>query len=41
LIGKLEGKTPLRRPVLRRNDTVKIDKKIEVDFVDWIKLDQD
>jgi hypothetical protein len=39
LVGKAEGKTPLGRPRLRRDDNIKID--IGWKSVDWIGLAQD
>jgi hypothetical protein len=42
LVGKPEGKRPLRRPRRRWVDNVKIDlRKIGWDGMDWIKLAQD
>jgi hypothetical protein len=38
LVGKLEGKRPLRRPRRRWMDNIKIDLK---DGMDWIDLAQD
>jgi hypothetical protein len=38
LVGKLEGKRPLRRPRRRYVDTIKIDLR---DGMDWIYLAQD
>jgi hypothetical protein len=41
LVGKPEGKTPLRRPRYRFEDNMKIDRrKIGFGDVDWINLAQ-
>jgi hypothetical protein len=42
LVGKPEGKTPLRRPRCRWIDNVKMDLlEIGLNVVDWISLAQD
>jgi hypothetical protein len=42
LVGKPEGKRPLRRPRCRWVDNIKMDlREIEWDGVDWIDLTQD
>jgi hypothetical protein len=42
LVGKSEGKRPLRRPRSRWVDNIKIDlREIEWDGMDWIDLAQD
>jgi hypothetical protein len=42
LVGKPEGKRPLRRPRRRWMDNIKMDiLEIEVSIVDWIGLTQD
>jgi hypothetical protein len=42
LVGKPEGKRPLRRPRLRWVDNIRIDlREIGWDGMDWIDLDQD
>jgi hypothetical protein len=42
LVGKPEGKRPLRRPKLRRVDNIKIDlRDIGWDGMDWINHAQD
>jgi hypothetical protein len=42
LVGKPEGKRPLRRPRRRWVDNIKIDlREIGWDFMDWINLAQD
>jgi hypothetical protein len=42
LVGKPEGKRPLRRPRRRWMDDIKIDpREIELDGVDWIDLAED
>jgi hypothetical protein len=39
LVGKPEGKRPLRRPRRRWADNIKIDlREIELDGVDWIYM---
>jgi hypothetical protein len=41
LVGKTEGKRPLRRPRLSWEDNIKMDlEKIGWNGVDWINLDQ-
>jgi len=42
LVGKPEGKRPLRRPRQRWEDDIRMDpKEIEWECVDWILLAQD
>jgi hypothetical protein len=42
LVGKPEGKRPLRRPRCRWMDNIKMDlREIEWDGVDWIDMAQD
>jgi hypothetical protein len=42
LVGKLEGKRPLKRPRHRWEDNIKMDlSKIGLEGVVWIHLDQD
>jgi hypothetical protein len=42
LVGKLEGKTPLRRPRRRWRDTIKVDLlEVGLGGVNWIDLAQD
>jgi hypothetical protein len=42
LVGKTEGKRPLRRPRRRRIDNIKMDLlEIGLSVVDWIGLAQD
>jgi hypothetical protein len=42
LVGKPEGKRPLRRPRRRCGDNIKLDlRDIEWDFMDWVELAQD
>jgi hypothetical protein len=42
LVGKPEGKRPLRRPRLRREDNIKLDlQEIGGGGKDWIELAQD
>jgi hypothetical protein len=42
LVGKPEGKRPLRRPRRRRVDNIKMDlREIGWHGMDWIDLDQD
>jgi hypothetical protein len=42
LVGKPEGKTPLRRPRRRWEDNIKLDLgKIGIDGANWIRLAQD
>jgi hypothetical protein len=42
LVGKLEGKRPLRTPRHRREDNIKMELgEIELKGVDWINLAQD
>jgi hypothetical protein len=42
LVGKPEGKRPLRRPRRRWVDNIEIDlREIELDGMDWIDLAQD
>jgi hypothetical protein len=42
LLGKLEGKKPLRRPRYRWKDNIRIDvREIGWEIVDWIHLAQD
>jgi hypothetical protein len=41
LVGKSEGKRPLRRPRLRWEDIIRINfTQIDWEFVDWIHLDR-
>jgi hypothetical protein len=40
LVGKLEGKEPLRRPRHRWVDNIKTDIKREWSGIDWINLTQ-
>jgi hypothetical protein len=42
LVGRPEGKRPLRRPRRRLEDNIKLDlRKIGIDGAKWIQLDQD
>jgi len=42
LVGKPEGKRPIRRPRLRWEDNIKMDlREVECGGVDWIELAQD
>jgi hypothetical protein len=42
LVGKPEGKRPLRRPRSRQEDNIKMDvRKVGLEGVDWIHLAQD
>jgi hypothetical protein len=42
LVGRPEGKRPLRRPRRRWQDNIKLDlREIEIDGADWIRLAQD
>jgi len=42
LVGKPEGKRPLRRPRRRREDNIKMDlQEVGCGVVDWIELVQD
>jgi len=42
LVGKPEGKRPLRRPRSRREDNIKMDlQEVECGDMDWIDLAQD
>jgi hypothetical protein len=42
LVGRPEGKSPLRRPRRRWEDNIKMDlREIEVEGVNWIRLAQD
>ena len=42
LVGKPEGKTPLRRPRRRWEDTIKMDlQEVGIGVMDWIELAQD
>jgi hypothetical protein len=42
LVGRPEGKRPLRRPRCRWEDNIKIDlKEIGIDGTNWIQLAQD
>ena len=41
LVGKLEGKRPLRRPRHRWEDDIKMDLKMWGGEMDWIDLTQD
>jgi hypothetical protein len=42
LVGRLEGKRPLRRSKCRWEDNIKMDlKEIGIDGVNWIRLAQD
>jgi hypothetical protein len=42
LVGKSEGKRPLRRPLRRWEDNIKMDlQKVEIGGMDWIELVQE
>jgi hypothetical protein len=42
LVGRPEGKRPLRRPSRRREDNIKLDlREIGIDGANWIQLAQD
>ena len=42
LVGKPEGKRPLRRPRLRRKDNIKMDlQEVGCEGMDWIELAED
>jgi hypothetical protein len=42
LVGKPQGKRPLRRPSCRWEDNIKMDlKKTKVEGMDWIHLPED
>ena len=42
LVGKLEGKRPLRRPRRRWVDNIRMDfQEVECGYMDWIGLAQD
>jgi hypothetical protein len=42
LVGRPDGKRPLRRPMRRWEDNIKMDlREIEIDGANWIRLAQD
>ena len=42
LVGKPEGKRPLRKPIRRREDNIKMElRKVGCDVADWIDVAQD
>jgi hypothetical protein len=42
LVGKPEGKRPLRRPTRRREDNIRMDvRELGWEDIDWIDLSQD